>query len=73
MGAKSGLRDALEVLKGVPGVGTVNFSEADVVRHPLVTKIVKAYGARDRDMLDRAAERRKKAENEKKMQDQNER
>ncbi len=73
MGAKSGLRDALDVLKGVPGVGTVNFSEADVVRHPLVTQIVKAYGVRDRDMLDRAAERRKKAENEKKMQDQNER
>ncbi|MFT6490405.1 MAG: phosphate starvation-inducible PhoH-like protein, partial [Parvibaculaceae bacterium] len=73
MGAKSGLRDALDVLKGVPGVGTVSFSEADVVRHPLVTQIVKAYGVRDRDMLDRAAERRKKAENEKKMQDQNER
>ena len=51
LGARSGLRDALDVLDGVPGVATVNFSDADVVRHPLVTRIVKAYNARERDLL----------------------
>ena len=51
LGAKSGLRDALDILDGVPGVATVHFSDADVVRHPLVTRIVKAYNARERDLL----------------------
>lgn len=51
LGAKSGLRDALDILDGVPGVATVNFTDADVVRHPLVTRIVKAYNARERDLL----------------------
>lgn len=52
MGAKSGLRDALEILGDVPGIATVNFSDADVVRHPLVTRVVKAYNARERGLLD---------------------
>jgi len=52
LGAKSGLRDALDVLEGVPGMATVRFSDADVVRHPLVTRVVKAYNARDRGLLD---------------------
>lgn len=51
LGAKSGLRDALEVLDGVEGVATVRFSDADVVRHPLVTRVVKAYNSRDRGLL----------------------
>lgn len=51
LGAKSGLKDALDVLDGVPGVATVRFSDADVVRHPLVTRIVKAYNARERGLL----------------------
>src|SRR5690606_6115271 len=45
LGAKSGLRDALETLADVEGIATVRFSEADVVRHPLVTRVVKAYNA----------------------------
>ncbi|MDE1172313.1 MAG: PhoH family protein [Parvibaculaceae bacterium] len=53
-GAKSGLGDALEVLSGVEGVGTVRFTDVDVVRHPMVTRIVKAYNARERDLLDPA-------------------
>ncbi|MDO8290697.1 MAG: PhoH family protein [Parvibaculum sp.] len=52
LGAKSGLVDALDVLSGVPDVATVRFTDADVVRHPLVTKVVKAYNARDRGLLD---------------------
>jgi phosphate starvation-inducible PhoH-like protein len=47
-GTKSGLRDALETLSGVAEVATVEFSEVDVVRHPLVARIVQAYEARDR-------------------------
>ena len=39
----SGLKEALEVLRDVPGIGFVRFDEKDVVRHPLVQKIVGAY------------------------------
>jgi phosphate starvation-inducible PhoH-like protein len=50
IGVPSGLRDALNILEGVDGISVVRFGDADVVRHPLVTRIVKAYGARDRDL-----------------------
>jgi len=46
-GKPSGLIDALEVLEGVEGIGTQRFTEADVVRHPLVQSIVRAYERRD--------------------------
>jgi phosphate starvation-inducible protein PhoH and related proteins len=39
----SGLVEALRVLDGVPGIVTVRFTEGDVVRHPLVAEIVRAY------------------------------
>jgi len=44
---RSGLADALEVLKGVEGIGRMRFTERDVVRHPLVQAIVRAYDRRD--------------------------
>jgi phosphate starvation-inducible protein PhoH and related proteins len=44
---KSGLRDAVEVLRGVEGIHFTFFSARDVVRHPLVARIVNAYDARD--------------------------
>lgn len=44
---KSGLRDAVEVLKGVEGISFQFFEAKDVVRHPLVAKIVRAYDRRD--------------------------
>jgi phosphate starvation-inducible PhoH-like protein len=47
-GARSGLADALEALRGVESIGIVRFTEKDVVRHPLVARIVGAYEARDR-------------------------
>lgn len=47
-GTISGLRDALETLKGVPNISSVRFSAADVVRHGLVAKIVKAYEERSK-------------------------
>jgi phosphate starvation-inducible PhoH-like protein len=47
-GARSGLAEALQTLKGVRGIATVNLSDADVVRHDLVARIVRAYEARER-------------------------
>jgi phosphate starvation-inducible protein PhoH and related proteins len=44
---KSGLRDAIEVLRDVDGISFTFFEAKDVVRHPLVAKIVRAYDARD--------------------------
>jgi phosphate starvation-inducible protein PhoH and related proteins len=45
---RSGLTDALETLEGERGIAVVNFTDADVVRHPLVSQIVRAYDRRDR-------------------------
>ncbi|MEN9310845.1 MAG: hypothetical protein RLY77_970, partial [Pseudomonadota bacterium] len=44
---KSGLKDAVDVLRGVDGVSFTYFESRDVVRHPLVARIVNAYEARD--------------------------
>jgi len=44
-GVKSGLSEASRVLKNVPGLSFVHFDAADVVRHPLVGAIVRAYDA----------------------------
>ncbi|MEO1493204.1 MAG: PhoH family protein [Pseudomonadota bacterium] len=48
-GTRSGLVQALQVLGDVNGIGFTRFSAVDVVRHPLVAKIVEAY---DRDSGD---------------------
>jgi phoH family protein len=42
---KSGLRDAKEKLAGIEGIYFHTFTSEDVVRHPLVQKIVDAYDA----------------------------
>jgi len=47
-GTRSGLADALEVLEEVDGIAMVRFTEADVVRHSLVARIVRAYDTRER-------------------------
>jgi phosphate starvation-inducible PhoH-like protein len=44
----SGLVEALNVLRGVEGIGVMRFTEEDVVRHPLVQQIVRAYDRWDR-------------------------
>ena len=43
----SGLVQALKVLEGVPGIGRVQFSKKDIVRHQLVQRIVEAYERHD--------------------------
>ena len=40
---QSGLTKSQNILKGIKEISTINFDHKDVVRHPLVTKIVKAY------------------------------
>ncbi len=42
-GKTSGLMDAVKILKNVEGIGFTEFTEKDVVRHPLVRKIILAY------------------------------
>jgi len=52
-GAASGLLDARDVLHGVPGVAFTHFTAADVVRHPLVARIVDAYDKAHADRSER--------------------
>lgn len=45
---RSGLREALRILEGIEGIGTVYLDRRDIVRHKLVTRIVNAYEAYDK-------------------------
>lgn len=58
---KSGLDEAVKILKDIPEIGFNKFSTRDVVRHPLVQRIVKAYEDYER----RAAKRDEKREEKK--------
>jgi phosphate starvation-inducible PhoH-like protein len=48
-GQPSGLRDVVELLPAMDQVALVRFTNVDVMRHSLVTRIVRAYEARDRN------------------------
>lgn len=57
-GVLSGLKEAARVLQGVRGISFTHFRSSDVVRHPLVARIVEAYDAAAvRDEIERRAER----------------
>jgi phosphate starvation-inducible PhoH-like protein len=56
-GGPEGLDQATNYLQGVAGVGFARFSAADVVRHPLVSRIVAAYDAHDPGTKVRRAKR----------------
>ena len=43
-GIKSGLKEALIILKKIKNISVVKFNDTDIIRHPLVKKIIKAYG-----------------------------
>jgi phosphate starvation-inducible PhoH-like protein len=58
-GVRSGLREAMETLAAIDGVAFIQFSAADVVRHPLVSEIVRAYDAAEK-RRDAGARYRKK-------------
>jgi phosphate starvation-inducible PhoH-like protein len=57
-GTKSGLAHVVEVLKDVKGIGFTHFKSKDVVRHPLVQRIVEAY---DRFELRQEGERKERS------------
>ena len=42
-GTKSGLRESINILRGIKDIGFIEFEEKDVVRNPLVSKIVSKY------------------------------
>lgn len=44
---QSGLMQALRILRGVKGIGIIEYAKKDIVRHPLVQRIVDAYEARE--------------------------
>jgi len=46
---QSGLTDSQKILKGIKEISIINFDHNDVIRHPLVTKIVKAYQNNNND------------------------
>jgi phosphate starvation-inducible PhoH-like protein len=48
-GTRSGLGEAAEILEGIRGIAMTRFTSADVVRHPLVARIVDAYEAAARN------------------------
>lgn len=50
---KSGLKEACEVLRDVPGIGFIEMNEKDIVRHKLVTRIVNAYDKYEKEQAER--------------------
>ncbi len=52
-GVRSGLVEAREILNDIEGISVVMFSEQDVVRHPLVQEIIKAYESRVTEVRNR--------------------
>jgi len=61
-GQKSGLRHAIEVLEDIPGVSFNFFQSKDVVRHPVVGRIVEAYEAYDKKMARLQVEKKRQAD-----------
>ncbi len=55
-GARSGLLEAQSLLTEIPGIAFCNFTEVDVVRHPLVQQIIKAYDRLDAQKKEAAKE-----------------
>lgn len=58
-GTRSGLVEALHILKGVEGISIVNLEKEDIVRNRLVTKIVNAYDMAGKKTATKAAEENK--------------
>jgi phosphate starvation-inducible PhoH-like protein len=57
---RSGLAYALDALKGIDGIGIIRLNQSDVIRHPLVKKIIEAFEKAENEEL------RNKEENENK-------
>ncbi len=63
-GQRSGLIQVLDVLKDTPGIGVTHFAAKDVVRHPLVQRIIEAY-----DMFESQQEVEERARREVRQQE----
>jgi phosphate starvation-inducible PhoH-like protein len=50
---KSGLLQAMRILKGIEGISIIEFDERDIVRHKLVKDIVRAYESEEKDLAER--------------------
>ena len=59
-GKNSGLKNAARILRDVPGIGIIKFSEQDVVRHEIVGSIIKAYEKFEKQQEIKLAESREK-------------
>ena len=59
-GKQSGLVEAARILKRIKGIGFCSFSHVDVVRHPLVQKIIQAYDRKDKKQDDKKTGSRKR-------------
>ena len=49
-GKKSGLAEAIRILRDIPGIGIVELTGRDIVRHELVQQIVQAYDAYEKEL-----------------------
>ncbi len=61
-GKKSGLKEVIKILRNIEGIDFCYFDEKDVVRHPLVQKIIKAYEKYDNSVRAKKPERRRSGE-----------
>jgi phosphate starvation-inducible PhoH-like protein len=61
-GQRSGLAEARNLLHGVEGISFCEFTQVDVVRHPLVQRIVQAYEQRDQQEEEQRERRKREAE-----------
>jgi phosphate starvation-inducible PhoH-like protein len=52
-GKQSGLVEAARILKTIAGIGFCNFSDVDVVRHPLVQQIIRAYAKKEKRHMEK--------------------
>jgi len=65
-GKKSGLMHAINILKNTKGIGMVELQKVDIVRHPLVRRVIEAYENDDKKIraIEERIEKRKAKENE---------
>jgi phosphate starvation-inducible PhoH-like protein len=63
-GKESGLKQVGRILDGVPGIAFIHFGAEDVVRHPLVQRIVTAYAREEAAQPERAQEQRREERRE---------
>jgi phosphate starvation-inducible PhoH-like protein len=59
-GKKSGLAEAVKILKDVDGISIHTFSDKDVVRHKLVQRIILAYDKYEKEKAERKVAKQKK-------------